>query len=77
MKFMEMNTLKITVEQDSEKAKSLLDFVNETRKGKYSKEDVLLDNITYSRIEFEGQAQEIQEIPENIDYSNILFGISN
>lgn len=70
-----MNTLKITVEQDSEKAKSLLDFVNKTKKGKYSNEDVLIDNITYSRIEFEGQ--EIQEIPENIDTSNILFGISN
>ena len=74
---MKKKTLKITVEQDSEKAKSLLEFVNDTRKGKYSKQNILVDNITYSRIEVESQIQEIQEIPENIDTSNILFGISN
>ena len=74
---MENNTLKITVEQDSEKAKSLLEFVNDTRKGIYSKKNILVNNITYSRIEVESQIQEVQEIPESIDTSNILFGISN
>jgi len=62
---------------DSQKAKTLLEFINETKKGKFSNESSIIKNISFSRIEVEKQIQETQEIPENIDLSNILFGISN
>ena len=62
---------------DSQKAKMLLNFINETKKGTFSNEASIIENISFSRIEVEDQVQTTQEIPENIDSANILFGISN
>ncbi len=74
---MKKNTLKINVKYESEKAKSLLNFINDTKEGKFSKEKSIVENISFSRIEIEQQTQEVQEIPENVDLTNILFGISD
>lgn len=65
------------IKDDSQKAKTLLDFINETKEGKFSNEDSIIENISFSRIEVEQQVQVTQEIPENVDSANILFGISN
>ncbi|MEZ4778475.1 MAG: hypothetical protein R2786_03745 [Flavobacteriaceae bacterium] len=70
------NTLASTKVQ-GKKAKKLLDFINETKKGTFSIESSIIENISFSRIEVEQQIQETQEIPENIDLTNVLFGISN
>lgn len=72
-----MNKAITSIKDDSQKAKMLLDFINETKKGKISNEGSIIENISFSRIEVEQQVQVTQEIPENIDSANILFGISN
>lgn len=66
-----------SIKDDNQKAKTLLDFIYETKKGKFSNEGSIIENISFSRIEVEQQVQVTQEIPENIDSANILFGISN
>lgn len=66
-----------SIKEDSQKSKMLLDFINETKKGNFSNKNSIIKNISFSRIEVEQQVQETQEIPENIDLTNILFGISN
>lgn len=74
---MKENTLKINIEYESEKSSLLLDFINETRKGKFSEEKSIVETISFSRIEIEEHTQEVQEIPENFELTNILFGISD
>ena len=67
--------LKIRVGFDSEKAKALLNFVNETREGKYTAKRPDLTHIKFTRLEIQEQDKS-HSIDDN-DVEIILFGISH
>ena len=39
-----------SIKDDNQKAKTLLDFIYETKKGKFSNEGSIIENISFSRI---------------------------
>jgi hypothetical protein len=67
--------LKIKVGFDNEKTKALLDFINETREGKYTVHKPDLTQIKFKRLEIQEQDK-----PHSFDENNeeiVLFGVSH
>lgn len=67
--------LKIKVGFDNEKANALLDFINETREGKYTAQKPNLTQLRFRRLEIQEQ-DKTHSVDENND-EVILFGISH
>jgi hypothetical protein len=67
--------LKIKVGFDNEKGRALLDFINETREGKYTAQKPDLTQIRFKRLEIQEQdkSHSVDENNEEI----VLFGISH
>lgn len=67
--------LKIKVGFDNEKANELLNFINETREGKYTAQKPDLTQLRFKRLEIQEQDKN-----HSVDDNNeeiVLFGISH
>ena len=60
---------------DNEKAKALLNFINETREGKYTAQKPDLTQIKFRRLEI--QEQDKNHSVEDNNEEIVLFGISH
>lgn len=67
--------LKIKIGFNNDKSKALLDFINETREGKYTAKKPSLTQLKFRRLEIQEQdkTHSVDEIAEEA----ILFGISH
>lgn len=66
--------LKIKVDFDNEKTKTLLQFITETQEGKYTEQKPDLTQVTYKRLEIQEQDKS-HSVDDDTD-EIILFGIS-
>jgi hypothetical protein len=57
----------------NDSAKELLDFINKTQQGVYSKDKPILSDIRYRRIDIQENSE---PIIETIQDENLLFGIT-
>jgi hypothetical protein len=69
------NPLKVKVGFNSKKAKALLDFINETREGKYTAQKPDLIEIKFKRLEI--QEQDNGRFVDDGGEEVVLFGISH
>lgn len=67
-----METIKIHYTYN-DSAKELLDFINQTQLGLFSKDKPILTDIKYRRIEVQENSESILE---NNQEENLLFGIT-
>lgn len=66
--------LKIKVDFDDEKTKTLLQFITETQEGKYTEQKPDLTQVTYKRLEIQEQDKS-HSFDDNND-EILLFGVS-
>lgn len=65
------NTLKIKVDFDGDTTKSILNFINETKDGKYTNGNPIVPTVSYQRIEiYNGVSYPVSEN----NNATLLFG---
>lgn len=74
-----MNNESLNPQTSSETTNSspLLEFIKNTKDGNYNENKIFLETIEVSRINFDEQIFEVQDVNESFENTNILFGISN
>ena len=65
------------IESEIENSNVLFEFVENTKKGVYSDNANTFEVFNISSKEVEEQIFEVSESCNDIEYSNVLFGISN
>jgi len=70
-----LDPLKVKVGFDNEKTNALLNFINETREGKYTAQKPDLTQIKFKRLEI--QEQDKIHFADDNNEEIVLFGISH
>lgn len=69
-----METLKYKITHNKA-SRELLEFIEKTKEGKYTKDKPIVSDIAFKRIEIQEQNESINL--DNLEEENLLFGITS